>query len=401
MAALSVLIDTTMAGIAEGERSGVYQYQRHLVNGLLQAGDLALTLLFALPRARHDAQIAAFVREAQAEGAPPAVQRGRLPLRLLRRVPWPAEGWRARHDVFHGPAHLLLASRAPAVVTVHDLAYLHDQGAAVPAHTLAADERAALALRQRFFAELARQTEQTLRRAAHVITVSEHTRSVLRRHFHLPPQRVTAVPLGLRAEAVAPPSVAAFAHWQQRLGLQPPYLLYLGNLDPNKNLATLLHGFAAYRRQGGRCPLLLAGRSVFYERVLQALAQQLGVADAVHFLGRVDDAALPVLYRGAQTVLMPSRLEGFGLPAIEAMACGTPVVVAAAGALPEVAGEAALQVPPDSADGFAEALLRIEGDEALAQRLRRAGPRQAARFSWRHTAEATAAVYRRVALEAA
>ncbi len=397
MTALQLGLDATAAGIADNERSGVYQYISHLVRGLCRADGIALTLYFALPHPRHRGSIDSFVAQASAGGRVPRVVRSALPLRLLRRLPLAVERCTGALGTFHSPAHLLLPSRAPGIVTLHDLAYLHAEGDALAVDTLDAAQRDALRQRQRFFAELAEQTARTVQRAAHIITVTETTRAQVMRHFGLAADRVSAVPLGLRPEAVAEPTPEAAAQWRSRLALPARYVLYLGNIDPNKNLFTLLDGFAAYRRRGGAADLVLAGRSVFFQPLLAQHAQRLGIAERVRFTGRVDDAALPVLYRGAQTVVMPSRLEGFGLPAIEAMACAVPVVVADAGALPEVVGDAALRVPADDAAAFGEALLKIEQDPRLAAELKRAGPPRAARFDWARAVADTLALYRRVA----
>lgn len=394
---LAVGFDATMAGIFEAERTGVFHYQDQLLTeAIAQAPDVQWTLFFSLPHPRHRSAISRFAEQVSAS-TPTRVVRGWMPLRLLRRLPLPVEAFTGSLDLFHSPAHLMLRSRAPGVVTIHDVAYLHDRSAAVPAAQLNHEEWRGWQLRRRFFAEIATQTADTVQRAAHVITVSEATRNAVLREFGLAADKVTAIPLGLRPGLHARPSLETALAWRTRLGLPPRYLLYVGTLDPNKNLDTLLTGFAHYRRRGGHAKLLLAGRSVFYRRHLEVLARSLQLGESVRFLGRVDDAALPVLYHGADAVVMPSPLEGFGLPALEAMACGTPVIVADAGALPEVVGSAALRVAAEDASAFGDAMLSLQEDAALVVRLREAGPVQARAFDWRRTAAQTLAVYRKVA----
>jgi alpha-1,3-rhamnosyl/mannosyltransferase len=178
-----------------------------------------------------------------------------------------------------------------------------------------------------------------------------------------------------------------------RYRLPERYGLCVGVLDPNKNLATLVEGYARYRARGGRAALAIAGRAGWYGAILARHAARLGVADDVHFLDYAPDDALPALYSGARWVAMPSPLEGFGLPALEAMVCGAPVIAARAGALPETVGDAALLVDPDSPDAFADAMARLDDDPALRARLTCDGPARAATFSWRRTARETVAVY--------
>jgi alpha-1,3-rhamnosyl/mannosyltransferase len=172
----------------------------------------------------------------------------------------------------------------------------------------------------------------------------------------------------------------------ERLGLAPGYLLFVGNPKPHKNLPALLAAYAELAaRRSDLPPLLLAGGE-----------RDDAPAGGVRRIGVVAEGDLPALYRGARALVLPSLWEGFGLPALEAMASGTPVVAAARGALPELVGDAGLLFDPDDATALPAALARIVDDAALRAELARRGRERAAGYSWRETARATLAVYRDV-----
>ena len=176
------------------------------------------------------------------------------------------------------------------------------------------------------------------------------------------------------------------------------YVLYLGGYELHKNVMTLLHAYTFVAQALGKdYPLLLAGRKP--EAVsdnypdYDGMIARAGLSDHVRWLGYVDEADKPLLYRRASVFAFPSRREGFGLPPLEAMACGTPVVVADGGSLPEVVGSAGFVIAPDDARGMAGAIISILVDDDLAADLRRQGPEQAAKFNWEHTALETLRVY--------
>ena len=181
-----------------------------------------------------------------------------------------------------------------------------------------------------------------------------------------------------------------------RYGLHEPYLLALGNLQPRKNLIRLVDAFVrlAWQGQLAGAQLVLGGQAQWRESELQARVQQSGLAEQIHFPGYVEEPDLPPLYSGALAFVYPSLYEGFGLPPLEAMACGTPVVCSNAASLPEVVGDAAMTCDPRDTEGLAAALAQVIAQPALREELRAAGLRRAARFSWRRCAEETLEVYR-------
>jgi glycosyltransferase involved in cell wall biosynthesis len=236
-----------------------------------------------------------------------------------------------------------------------------------------------------------------LRRAARVIAVSEATRADLLARYRLPPDRVVVVP-----EAASPRfaavSAAEVARVRARHGLEGPYVLFVGLLEPKKNVAGLLEAVARLRRDGtwGPTRLVVAGAVGWGVAALPEHAGRLGLDGVVRWLGAVDEADLPGLYGGAVCFAFPSLWEGFGLPALEAMAAGTPVVASRRGALPEITADAALLVEPDAAS-VADGLGRMLADAGLRQRLRDRGLARARAFSWERTARETLAVYRAAA----
>lgn len=221
-----------------------------------------------------------------------------------------------------------------------------------------------------------------LKRSTAVLTVSEQTRQDVMERYRLPPERVTAVYAGVDHHRFAPRAVGPSA--ASRFGLRQ-YLLYVGNLLPHKNLARLIEAFAAIR---GPVTLAIAGyRDPRYWPTLAKVAHGFGIAARVRFLDFVPDPDLPACYTGALGIVIPSLYEGFGLPVLEAMACGTPVIISTTPALREVAGGAALEVDPHDTPAISAAMQRLVDDPALRAELRARGIAHAARFQWSETAQ--------------
>jgi glycosyltransferase involved in cell wall biosynthesis len=230
------------------------------------------------------------------------------------------------------------------------------------------------------------------RRAKLVIVPSRATAEELARRSGVDRFKIRVVPDGYDDARFSPREGPDDGAALERYGIRPPFLLFLGTLEPRKNLLRLLDAFALLRGQGIPHRLVLAGGLGWgYQPVLDRLAS-MGDGQVLR-VGRVLDRDLAALYRKAALMVYPSLFEGFGLPVLEAMACGTPVVTSNTSSLPEVAGDAALTVAPDDVRALAEAMRRAVTDEGVARRLRAAGPVQAARFTWRETARATLAVY--------
>lgn len=232
-----------------------------------------------------------------------------------------------------------------------------------------------------------------LKQADHIITISEASRADIIRCFKMQEDKVTVTLLAAdRMFKPAPDGIPG----DDVVNLPRPYILNVGTLEPRKNLAGLLRAFAAARRRGLQQKLVITGARGWGNSPLAGLVRDLALDDAVVFTGFVDDNDLPHLYKGADFFVYPSLYEGFGLPILEAMGCGTPVITSNVSSMPEVAGDAALLVDPRSEDELASAMLRVAGDGGLRAGMREQGIIQASSFSWEKTAQDTLAVYGKV-----
>ncbi len=306
----------------------------------------------------------------------------------------PAAQWQVRHairsaraDVFHATYWVTTYwPGAPTALSVYDLIGLR-QAQAVPVL-----RRVALGAALRL----------ALRAADHVLTLSRASQEDLLAATGRQPEDITVTPLGVDAR-FSPADETALSEVRARYGLPDRYALYVGTNKPHKNLGVLVE---AWRHLAGRhapvtsvpeehsVSLVLAGPWDRRYDEPRRLAGRLPPEARVRFLGPVPEGDLPALYGGAAVFAFPSHYEGFGLPPLEAMACGTPVVAADATSLPEVIGDAGMLVDPDDAAAWAKALARVLAEPELAADMRRRGLAQASRFSWDATARRTLAVYR-------
>jgi glycosyltransferase involved in cell wall biosynthesis len=267
-----------------------------------------------------------------------------------------------------------------SVITIHDLTFLH-----YPQFVTVESRR-----------YYNRQIEWAARRAGHILADSHATKSDLVSMLDVPPEKVTVVHLAADA-AFRPLEETQTAPVISGYGLEPGYLLCVGTLEPRKNLVGL---FQAYRSlldaKVTAAPLaLVGGKGWLYDEIFECV-EALRLTEHVRFLHDVIDADLPALYNAASLLTTPSFYEGFGLPALEAMACGTPVVVSNRSSLPEIVGEAGILVDPDDLDSIAQALARVLTDGVLRTQMREQGLARAAQFSWERAAQETLAVYGQV-----
>lgn len=230
-----------------------------------------------------------------------------------------------------------------------------------------------------------------LRASAAIVADSGQTAEDVAHHYGIPRGRITIVPPGVDFAQFHPyPNPGAIA---ARFDLGP-YVLFVGNVRPHKNLGRLIDAFA--RLRGGVSLAVVGHRDRRYWPPLARQIDRLGLADRVRVLDYVPAETLPALYSGARAVVIPSLYEGFGLPILEAMACGAPVIASTTGGLREAAGDAALLVDPEDEPAIAVALQRLVDDAALRDDLRRRGTAHAARFTWEATARGVRAVIERV-----
>lgn len=300
------------------------------------------------------------------------------------RIPWEQfiAPWllaRERATLFHGLLNIApLLSPIPTIVTIHDLAFMDVTGSHRKAN-------------RRY---LAAATRQGVRQAAHIFAVSEYSKQQIVKRLGIDPARIS-IAYNAAGAQYRPRPAAEVAAWRQRNGLPERFILYLGTLEPRKNIPNLLRAYAAVRGEIG-LPLLIGGGKGWNYDEIFATYEQLGLADDVRFLGYVPSEDLPWWYNAATMFVYPSRYEGFGIPPLEAMASGTPVLTTNATSIPEIVGDAAIQVDPDDVAGMAAELLRLAGDAGLRDELRERGLRRAPTFSWAELARVTLDVYRRV-----
>jgi glycosyltransferase involved in cell wall biosynthesis len=286
---------------------------------------------------------------------------------------------RLRADLYHSAYFLMpYAPRPrgiPTLLTVYDLIPL-----LLPQQST---------LRARLLARWANRL--ALRAAQRVLAISDATRRDYLTQFRLPAEKIQSIPLAADSAFVGQ-SAERVAAMRSRCGLPERYVLYVGSNKPHKNLGRLVEAWARLKRRHE--PLVVAGAWDAHYPEPRQRAAALGLENEVRWLGPVPDEELPALYSGALLFIFPSLYEGFGLPVLEAMACGTPVVCSNGSSLPEVAGEAALFVDPLSTEALVTTMSLALEEESLRQEMSAKGLKQAQRFSWLKTAQRSLEVYR-------
>ncbi len=281
------------------------------------------------------------------------------------------------YDVYHEPNHIPIRCGRPTVTTIHDLSVvLHPQWH--PADRVRWYER---------------EFEQGVRQTRQFLAASEFTKGELCRHCGIGPDRVHVTYQAARA-AFRPHSPEQIAETRSRLGVPERFLLFVGTLEPRKNVTGLLDAYgrlpASLRRE---CPLLVAGAWGWKAEQLREKLAERSLAEHVRLLGYMHDEQLACLYSACAALVWPSFYEGFGLPPLEAMACGAPVIVSNAASLPEVAGEAGILLEPNDVDAWSGAMRRVVEEPELRAELSTRGLAQAARFTWAQFVQKTCAAY--------
>jgi glycosyltransferase involved in cell wall biosynthesis len=355
-------------------RAGIGRYTQELASALIELDPKNTYTVF-------------YNRPADARPDPPA---DRLPKIC---VPWGDKPWRLRAmlahvthrpqdrllpgvDLFHATDHVLpYLARIPSVFTLYDLTYLLTE-----THS---------SLNRRF---LTLMVPRFLRTAGAVITISESARRDLLRLYSTTPSKVRVIYGGV-SSSFGPVPPAVQAETRAKYGLPEHFVLSVGTIEPRKNLPRLLEAYRALLDRGVDIGLVIAGRRGWRSGDFFARLNQLGLEQRAILLHGVPDADLPALYGAADLFVFPSLYEGFGLPPLEAMACGTPVVASNSSSLPEVVGEAGITVDPLSVGALASAIEDVLKNPEIIQRLRSAGIERAARFTWQAAAQATREVY--------
>ncbi|MGA9347412.1 MAG: glycosyltransferase family 1 protein [Anaerolineae bacterium] len=350
-------------------------------------------LLTHLPRVDRDNRYTAFLGDRRFTSSGLALKLSRLPTsRPVVRIFWeqvvqPFALQKERVDLLHALAFVApLLSPCPSVVTIYDLSFL------LYPESFKRSKRFYLGLFTRL----------SVRRARRIIAISKSTKRDVVRLLGVSPEKVEVIYCGID-EAFRPLAEDQVAAFRSERGLPERFVLFVGTIEPRKNVTRLIEAFADLRSFDAAqdrfaiCDLQLViggAKGWFYEDAF-ARVEELGLEGEVMFPGYIPVSELPLWYNAAELFVYPSLYEGFGLPPLEAMACGTPVVTANTASLPEVVGEAGLTVDPLDVEALAEAMRRALNDETLRQEMRERGLQRAKGFSWTKTAQETVQVYRR------
>ncbi|MFQ6100404.1 MAG: glycosyltransferase family 4 protein [Anaerolineae bacterium] len=351
-----MLIGIDASRAAATRPTGTEVYSQRLIQALLNLESLHRFRLYFRSTPPADAFPGA---ELRAIPFPRLWTHLRLSWEIARRPP----------DALFVPAHVLpLIHPRASLVTVHDLGYLHFP----EAHPW----------RQRLYLDLS--TRWNGRAAAHILADSEATKSDLVTRYSVPPAKITVAYPGYDETLAPVRDLAAIEAVKVRYGISGDYFQYLGTLQPRKNLRRLVEAFAksAIRNPQSAIHLVLAGKRGWLYDDLFAQVRRLGLEHRVLFLGYVPDEDKAALLSGALAFVFPSLYEGFGLPVLEAQACGCPVITSTTSSLPEVAGDAALLVDPTDTAGIAAAMQRILAEPSLRESLIERGLANVRRFSW-------------------
>jgi glycosyltransferase involved in cell wall biosynthesis len=300
-------------------------------------------------------------------------------------IAFPLEFQREKLDVFHAQYIIPPFCNCKTVTTIPDIAYEHYPEFFSNVDTLAAK----LLIRS------------AAKKADHIITVSDYSKNDISRTYSIDPERITVTYEGAGLEFFPRDKAQCREHIARNYGIKSPFVLYVGRLQERKNLRRLLSAYARLIKQGAEENLVIVGKKDWMTENLESYAKSLGLTDSVIFTGYIPSADLPVVYNAAEAFVYPSIFEGFGLPVVEAMACGLPVLTSYGSSLQEVAGDAALLVDPFSEESIAQGLANLLGDSSLRVRLGQAGLARSATFSFQRTAEQTMRVYENVVAGAA
>jgi glycosyltransferase involved in cell wall biosynthesis len=368
---MRIAIDARLGYYIQG---GIPQYTRNLIHALASIDQENAYLIFQR-RADHRTLISQqnFRRVSLWTPSHHPLEQYLLSLELLTQ---------SNIDVIHWTDFIPpFRYRRPNVITVHDLHFL------LYPHFLTRDSA-------RYYGLI----DRAVRRANHIIAVSEATKQDLVRLTGTPNNKITVIYEA--AESIYFPihDQKALEHIKAQYHLSDQYILFVGTIEPRKNLKTLVQAFdILLKNYKPQVNLAIVGKPGWlYEDVYQ-LVEELSLQDCVKFLGHVPTADLPLLYNAAQMLILPSFYEGFGLPPLEAMSCGIPVIVSDTSAMPEVVGDAALRVDPEDTEGFAVAMWRFLSDQDLRADMIAKGTKRAKSFSWTRAAQETSEIYRKLA----
>ncbi len=375
---MRIALDYT-AGIRQ--RAGIGQYARGLVNAML-AQDKKNE--YTLITSGHPTKEHAFPTASNVRGRSLFIPDRYLNILWYRwRVPLYANFFTGPADIYHGLDFVLppLLGKARKVVTVHDLAFLqHPETAVSP-----------------LAAYLNKVVPESVAAADVVAAISHTTKQALIEHYQTPSEKITVIPCGIAPYFKRITDPILLEATRHKFELKHPFILTVGTLEPRKNHLSLIKAFYEVQQSKENSAILAiaGGKGWLYEETLHTV-QELKLEDKVRFLGRVSDLELIMLYSLADVFAFPSFFEGFGIPPLEAMACGAPVITSNTSSLLEVTGNAAIHVDPHDTPALANAISRLLEDEQLREDLRQKGYLQAQKYTWSKAAHKMLSVYQKL-----
>lgn len=349
---------------------GIGTYTRHLLQGLKESGNGFQVR--AITSHQHKADV---------ERLCPQVSVLNVPIYTAREQ-WRGPRIAAGHDLLHVPHYNApLFTRIPLVITLHDVIHISD-----PYYGQTYKSRLCAWPLLNLIA----------RRVKHIITVSEYSKSQIVTRLKVSPNKVTTIYNGVSEEFGRISQSAARVIVADQFGIAHPYLLYVGNLKKHKNIPTLLKAFALCQKSGLSHQLVIVGDDRRERTQLLHQCVDLGIRTMTHFVSGVAEHLMPALYAGADVFVMPSRLEGFGFPLLEAMASGTPAISSSAASLPEIGGRAVLYFHPSDPAQLAELISRVVATDNLRRELIASGRARAQLFGWKECVRKHIAVYQEI-----
>ena len=360
--------------------TGIAAYTRNLAQALLQTGQVEANFFYYAGWSRNLREVSLPALSPLKRFVKTLVPRAYEVSRLVQQWRFRTGVAEYRPNLYHEPNYLAFRFDGPTVITVHDLSHVRY------AETHPADRVRAM---NKFL-------PRAVEAASQIIVDSRFVKDEVVSHFGVDPAKVHAIHLGV-GKNFAPRSTEELGPVLARLGLSANrYILAVGTLEPRKNLLQAIDAYAGLPEAVRKStPLVIAGMKGWLTGQLEARIRKYEDRGEVRWLGYVPTEILPMLYSGARMLVYPSLYEGFGLPVLEAMASGIPVIASNQASLPEVAGEAGVMVDPHDREALRDAMLRLTEDEQEARRRIDLGLAQAARFTWDSCAEKTLAVYRR------
>ncbi|MBI5565095.1 MAG: glycosyltransferase family 4 protein [Chloroflexi bacterium] len=360
------------------QRAGLGRYAHELVKGLM--ADASPLQLRAFYHQRGEAHLLPPIDQLPALTTRLSVRPWRLTTALAYFTGFGQDRLFGDADLFHATEHLLpRLRRIRSVFTLHDLIFQFDPDSHKPLN----------------IAFLKTLMPRFLRAAHAIIAVSECSKRDAVRLYHIPPDKIRVIYEGVDPHFAPVTDQAKLSAVRAKYNLPDRFIVHVGTIEPRKNLPLLFDVIAQARAQSDQ-QLVVAGKLGWLTEPILAKVKELGLEDRVTFTGFVADEDLPALISSATLLAMPSKYEGFGLPVLEAMACGTPVIASNASSLPEVGGAAALYARPNDPASWAQLIDRVWGEAELQASLREKGLKQAAQFKWATMARETAEVYRAV-----